>query len=109
MALHRQGRYIRSDSPKVDHYAWEQTADRFTLSFWRGEVFTEESVRAGLRIAELAAQYGEGLLFSDSPETHRIWMLLDRLATELGVDPFAAVLASFQAVRLPQRNAGWSA
>jgi hypothetical protein len=96
MVLHRRGRCIRSDSPKAPHYAWERSAGQYALTYWRDEVFTEESMRAGLRIAELAAQYGEELLFSDAPETHMLWRLLDSLATELGLAPLTAVLASFK-------------
>jgi len=108
MALHRQGRYIRSGSKHVRHYAWERTADRFVVSFWANELFTVESARSALRIAELAAQYGEGLLFSNSPEVRTLWVLIDRLGTEAGIDPFAAVIHALGPVQLPHRKTGRS-
>lgn len=85
------GCYLRAQDTR--HYAVVFGPGRWLLSWlFESPPLTLDQAAAGLRLAQMAARWGEHLLFDPSRDAAMVWALVTYQARILGLDPLDAYL-----------------
>ncbi|WP_280216685.1 hypothetical protein [Nocardia neocaledoniensis] len=84
------GRYLRAQDTR--HYAVAFGPSQWLLSWLFESPLTLDQAAAGLRLAQMAARWGENLLFDSARNAAMVWALVTYQARILGLDPLDAYL-----------------
>ncbi|WP_228799090.1 hypothetical protein [Nocardia cyriacigeorgica] len=104
MPIHREGQWLTAT--RTEHVAYELKPGVYRLSLAADREVTGAQAIAGLRVAEIADEWGP-LLWEDTPNTAMVWRLIADAARPLGLDPLDAVIR-VQQREFPTTAAEWA-
>jgi hypothetical protein len=104
MTIHREGQWLIAT--RSDHVACEIAESVFRLSFAPDRLVSAAQAVAGLRLAEIVADWDQ-LLWVESPNVAMVWRLLADQARTVGLDVLDAVVRCEQR-EWPTTSAEWA-